>query len=234
MHNLENLIQAIPPAVFAAGGATLSPSSPLDHLPSFSLLASHTYPTAVPPPSLNTIPLINPSTHFTPGTSESSSQATASAFGYQNTANSEVSASEHLSEQTARMSLSSSYIYVDDEGFTRWQGETSGLPILDLLIERYHSSPKMERDPSPQPDWSNVGSSNSDGTWFPDRNTHRTDMNPERIWKLVTSFITPDLMDRYVHVLGHSSTNLLMYKSCTMLFIDFILLDAFPPRPDFS
>ncbi|KAN0128261.1 Fungal specific transcription factor domain containing protein [Lactarius tabidus] len=198
MHHLENLIQAIPPAVFAAGGTALSPSSPFDcHLP-FPLLPSHTYRTAVPPPSLNTIPLINPSTHFTLGTSESSSQATAPAFGYQNTANCEASASEHPSEQTARMSLSSSYIYVDDEGFTRWQGETSGLPILDLLIERHHRSPKMERDPSPQHDWSNVDFSNPDGTWFPDRITHRTDMNPERIWKLVTSFIAPDLMDSLV------------------------------------
>jgi hypothetical protein len=28
-----------------------------------------------------------------------------------------------------------SHLYVDNEGFTRWQGETSGLPVLDLLIE---------------------------------------------------------------------------------------------------
>ena len=236
MHHLESLIQAIPPAVFAAGGAALSPSSPSNHHHSFPSLPSHTYPTAVPPPSLNTIPLINPSTHFTLGTNGSSSQATAPAFGYRSTANGEASASEHPSEESARMSLSSSYIYVDDEGFTRWQGETSGLPILDLLVERHHSSPKTERDPSPQRDWSNGGSSNPEDTWFPDRTTHRTDMNPESIWKLVTSFITPDLMDRYVHAvyLDRCCTNLLMDKSCTMLFIDFILLDAFPPRPDFS
>ena len=236
MHHLESLIQAIPPAVFAAGGAALSPSSPSNRHPSSPLLPGHTYPTAVPPPSLNTIPLINPSTHFTLGTNESSSQATAPAFGYLSTANGEASTSEHPSEESARMSLSSSYIYVDDEGFTRWQGETSGLPILDLLIDRHHCSPKTVRDPSPQRDWSNGGSSNLEDTWFPDRTTHRTDMIPERVWKLVTSFITPDLMDRYVLVvyLGHCCTNLLMGKSRTMLFIDFILLDAFSPRPDFS
>lgn len=236
MHHLEILIQAIPPAVFAASGAALSPSSPADSYPSFPLLTSSTYPTAVPPPSLNGIPLINPSTHFTLGTNESSSQATASAFGRQSMANNEASASEHPSEESARMSLSSSYIYVDDEGFTRWQGETSGLPLLDLLVEQHHPLSKRERDPSPQQDWSNRGTSNSEGTWFPDRTTHRTDVNPEKIWKLVTSFITPDLMDRYVHVvyLAHCSTNLLMDKSCTRLFIHFILLDAFPPPPDFS
>lgn len=201
MHHLESLIQAIPPAVFAAGGAALSPSSPFDRHPSFPLLPNHTYPTAIPPPSLNAIPLINPSTHFTLGTNgsrQSSPQATAPPFGYQSTANGDVLALDHPSGETARMSLSSSYIYVDDEGFTRWQGETSGLPILDLLIERHHPSPKKERDPSPQHDWSGGGSSNPDNAWFPDRTTHRTDMNPERIWKLVTSFIAPDLMDSLV------------------------------------
>ncbi len=238
MHHLESLIQAIPPAVFAAGGAALSPSSPFDRHPSFPLLPNHNYPTAVPPPSLSAIPLINPSTHFTlkpNGPCQSSPRATAPSSDYQSTANGEASASEHPSEETARMSLSSSYIYVDDEGFTRWQGETSGLPILDLLIERHHPSPKKEREPSPRYDWSNGSSSNPDSTWFPGRTTHRTDMNPERIWRLVTSFVVPDLMDRYVHVayLDYCSANLLMDKSCTVLFIDLILLDAFPSRPNF-
>lgn len=233
MHHLESLIQAIPPAVFAAGGAAPSPSSPFDHHPSFPLLSNHTYPTAIPPPSLNAIPLINPSNHFTLGTNgsrQSSPPATAPPFGYQSTA------SEHPFEENARMSLSSSYLYVDDEGFTRWQGETSGLPILDLLVERHHNSPKEKRDPSPQHDWSNGGSSNPDSTWFPDRTTHRTETNPERIWKLVTSFIAPDLMDRYVHAVyhGHCGTNRLIDKPCTMLFIDLILLVALPPCPNFS
>ncbi|KAI0266452.1 fungal-specific transcription factor domain-containing protein [Gloeopeniophorella convolvens] len=201
MHHLESLIQAIPPAVFAAGGAATTPSSPFDPHPSFPLVSNHTYPAAVPPPSLSVIPLMNPSTHFTLGTNgsrQSSPQAVASPFGYQGTALGEASTSDHASEEIARMALSSSYLYVDDEGFTRWQGETSGLPILDLLIERHNPPPKKERDPSPQQDWSNGVSSSSDSTWFPDRTTHRTDMNPERIWKLITSFIAPDLMDSLV------------------------------------
>ncbi len=41
-----------------------------------------------------------------------------------------------LAEETARMSVSPSYLYLDDEGYTRWQGETSGLPLLDFLVER--------------------------------------------------------------------------------------------------
>jgi hypothetical protein len=188
MHHLESLIQAIPPAVFAAGGAAPSPSSPFDHHPSVSLLSDHTYPAAIPPPSLTMTPLMNPSTHFT------------LPFARRGTADGDLSTSDGPSEETARMSLSSSYLYVDDEGFTRWQGETSGLPILDLLIERYHLSPKREPESSPRRELSNGNSSNSDNIWFPDRTTpHRIDMNPERIWKLVTSLIAPDLMDRYAY-----------------------------------
>jgi hypothetical protein len=216
MHHLESLIQAIPPAVFAAGGAALASSSSFDHRPSYALLPNHTYPAAIPPPSLSVIPLTNPSTHFTHVANRSrpsSPQAVAISFGYQGTANNDASAPDNLSEETARMSLSSSYLYVDDEGFTRWQGETSGLPILDLLVERHHTPPKRERDSSPRGDLSNNETSYSDSTWFPDRETHHcTDTNPERNWKLVTSFIVPDLMDRYVYVIhpNHCSVDLFM------------------------
>lgn len=172
MHHLESLIQAIPPAVFAAGGsALLSPSSPPDNQPSVPLLQNHLYQAAIPPPSLTMTPLMNPSTHFA------------------------LPANQVNPDEIARMSLSSSYLYVDDEGFTRWQGETSGLPILDLLIERHHSSPRNEHD-SNSPATVVIY---ADSTWFPDRTVHHlADMNPEQLWKLVTSFIPPDLMDRYV------------------------------------
>lgn len=242
MHHLESLIQAIPPAVFAAGGATFSSSSSssFDHRPSYPQLPNHTYPAAIPPPSLSVIPLTNPSTHFTlvANKSRSSSpQAVAIPFGDQGAANNDASAPDNLSEETARMSLSSSYLYVDDEGFTRWQGETSGLPILDLLIERHRSPSEKERDSSPRGDVSNNDSSYSDSTWFPDRETHyHTDLNPERNWKLVTSFIVPDLMDRYVYAVrsSHCIADLLVGQSCTVLLVDIILPDAVPSPPNFS
>ena len=178
MHHLESLIQAIPPAVFAASGSALSPSSPLDNQPSVPLLQNYLYQAAIPAPSLTTTPLMNPSTHFALATNQVNP------------------------DKIARMSLSSSYLYVDDEGFTRWQGETSGLPILDLLIERHHSSPKNEHD-SNSPATVVIC---ADSTWFPDRIVHHlADMNPEQLWKLITSFIPHDLMDRYVFV---------VYPSC--------------------
>ena len=173
MHHLESLIQAIPSAVFAAGGSALSPSSPPENQPSEPLLQNHLYQAVIPPPSITMTPLMNPSTHFALATNQVNP------------------------DEIARMSLSSSYLYVDDEGFTRWQGETSGLPILDLLIERHHSSPKNERD-SNSPEAVVIY---TDSRWFPDRTVHHlADMNPERLWKLVTSFLPPDLMDRYVFV----------------------------------
>jgi hypothetical protein len=142
-------------------------------------------------------PLMNPSTHFAFAANQVNPQAVTLPFIYQEMASDNASASIVTSDEIARMSLSSSYLYVDDEGFTRWQGETSGLPILDLLIERHHSSPKNEHDPN-SPAKVVIY---ADSTWFPDRTVHHlADMNPERLWKLVTSFIPPDLMDRYVVV----------------------------------
>jgi len=195
MHNLESLIQAIPPAVFAAGGSALSPSSPSDNQPSVPLLQNHLYQAAIPPPSLTMTPLMNPSTHFALAANQVNPQAVTLPFIYQETANGDAPASVITPDEIARMSLSSSYLYVDDEGFTRWQGETSGLPILDLLIERHHLSPKNEHD-SNSPATVVIY---ADSTWFPDRTVHHlADMNPERLWKLVTSVIPPDLMDSLV------------------------------------
>jgi len=197
MHHLESLIRVIPPAVFAAGGSALSPSSPPDTQPSVPLPHNHLYQAATPPPSLTVTPLINPSTHFALAANQVNPQVVTLPFIYQERANDDATGSAITPDEIARMSLSSSYLYVDDEGFTRWQGETSGLPILDLLIERHHSSPKNEHGSNFPRQWS----SSANSTWFPDRTIHHlADMNPERLWKIVTSFIPPDLMDRCVYV----------------------------------
>ena len=96
------------------------------------------------------------------------------------------------------MSLASSYLYFDDEGYTRWQGETSGLPILDLLVERHAVVPKADPDRVAMPPQQQWKGQNGNGLsdWFPDRQPRRTETNPEHIWKLITSFIVPELMDR--------------------------------------
>jgi hypothetical protein len=192
MHHLETLIQAIPPAVFNAGGpGVVSPSSDsASPLPPF---IPHSYPSGVPPPSLHVFPLLNPSTHFPeskPGERQPSpNSAFRSLLGPHGS-----SSTDQLNGESSRMSLSA-YLYFDDEGYTRWQGETSGLPLLDVLVER--RNPPNHREQSPQTDasWSKNGNS---ADWFPNRIPRRADINPETLWRLITSYIVPEVMDRCV------------------------------------
>ena len=211
MQQLETLIQAIPPQVFAGAGALGAglPQSPVD--PSTSPHASfasstHIFPTAVPPPSLTAYPLINPSTFFGPVKpgSRNASPGTGFRVGSSN------GGVESFGEETSRMPLASSYLYFDDEGYTRWQGETSGMPILDLLVERRRSVAKPEPDgPALAHSWANA-QAQAINDWFPDRPQRRTETNPEVIWTLVTSFIKSDLMDRWVLVLLSLVTRLIV------------------------
>jgi hypothetical protein len=178
MRQLETLIQAIPPSVFAAvsngiplpaewsdtseSGPSAKPSISLDSLP-----------TGVPPPSLTSFPLKNPSTRFVPS-SASSGKSHASSPG----------AMDQLVEDSARLSLAPSYLYFDDKGFTRWQGETSGLPLLDLLVLARTSPQEDGKTPTEN--------------WFPERSPQRSEVDPETMWKTVTSVIEPSLMDACV------------------------------------
>ena len=105
---------------------------------------------------------------------------------------------DRLAEETARMSLSPSYLYLDDEGYTRWQGETSCLPLLDLLVERHKVVTKQDPDVAMHHHAALTSEHPPATDWFPDRTARRQANNPEVVWKLVTSFIAPDLMDRCV------------------------------------
>lgn len=238
MQHLESLIQSIPAAVFAAGGATgagaggaggaaLPLNNPLLQQPTqqvtaddpnaipiapFMCPASGPYSSGVPPPSLHVFPLTNPSTHFKrdgPAYVDERGRSPIRSFNgpfsvhpasllehhhhhHQHNHN-----HNHLGgEEASKLSLTASYLYIDDEGYTRWQGETSGLPVLDLLVERHSlngeaaSSPRFGSSPTTE------SGKGSDIDWFPDRKLKRTDMNPQALWGLVTSSIAPDLMDR--------------------------------------
>lgn len=204
MHQLETLIQAIPPAVFAAGGL-----SPPQHLTLDQNIASplstfasidHSFPSGVPPPSLHVFPLTNPSTHFTtqpprgsPG-QDSPTTVFRSIVG-QSSHLQNGFAADHSFEESSR--IHASYLYFDDEGYTRWQGETSGLPLLDLLLEHHPSVKSEKENGTPDPNWANNQSPSPNATtWFPNRTPRRTDINPETLWRLITSYIVPELMDR--------------------------------------
>ncbi|KAH8078750.1 fungal-specific transcription factor domain-containing protein [Cristinia sonorae] len=226
MHHLETLIQAIPPAVFAAGGVLGNPpvpSSPID--PASNAHASfasskHDFPAGVPPPSLSTFPLMNPSTYFAP-TKPASRQPSPNA-GLPTPGFNSAVAHDHLADDLARMSLSASYLYFDDEGYTRWQGETSGLPLLDLLVERHRVVTKPEPDTPVQSNWSlPTPQSPQANDWFPGRTARRTNNNPEVVWKLVTSVIAPDLMDSLVQCYLSTSYYLMPFLHVPSFLADY-------------
>lgn len=107
-----------------------------------------------------------------------------------------------LTEETSRMSLNASYLYFDDEGYTRWQGETSGLPFLDLLVER-HTVPEAQAMNEPSPARPEPGKT-AEPQWFPNRTPRRTSVKPQTIWSMITATIAPELLDRYVSTLAAS------------------------------
>ncbi|KAL0959028.1 hypothetical protein HGRIS_014335 [Hohenbuehelia grisea] len=234
MHHLETLIQAIPPAVFAAtaGAPPVNASTPSSD-PSTSPVApfmypAHTFPMGVPPPSLHVFPLTNPSTHFKPTPdmkagemAQSPISAFSSLFTSRNTA--QFTTPDQLAEETSRMSLTASYLYFDDEGNTRWQGETSGLPLLDLLVE-HHAVPEG-RDPA---ETSSNSSQSADrptnGTntdYFPNRKPRRTDVNPQTLWRLITSSIVPELMDSLVQCYLSTSYYILPFLHVPTFLADY-------------
>jgi hypothetical protein len=123
------------------------------------------YPNGVPPPSLSSNPLMGPSAHFP---------------------------LDDLAEATGRLNLASSYLYFDDEGSTRWQGETSGLPLLDLLVDRLlpdrsDSTPVTPVNATHTPISQRSPESNpARSDWFPDRALKTVESNPQTFWKLIS------------------------------------------------
>ena len=196
MYHLEKLIQAIPSTVFAAG-------VPQGHLPDSptSCLVPTMFPdgtrSGVLPPSLHVFPLTNPSTHFTYDAKvderhnsrrNSINQLPGSSYCFSPSKNPDYSSDDRYS----KASLTASYLYFDDEGYTRWQGEASGLPLLDLLAERHTPAASAEqRDPATGIECA----ANPD--WFPNRQPRRSDVDPQTFWRLITSYIAPKFMDRY-------------------------------------
>ena len=151
MRQLEQLIQAIPPSVFAANGLVnpTATSSPQPSTVGTTFPQSpRTYPSSVPPPHLNSYPLTNPSLRFTTNGNRSDEHGSIPTSPNPLLRNSPpegatpvvpgcADPTEKFVGSTRRPSLSPSYMYLDDAGYPRWQGETSGLPFLDSLLERH-------------------------------------------------------------------------------------------------
>ncbi|KAK2467633.1 hypothetical protein APHAL10511_000488 [Amanita phalloides] len=239
MQHLESLIQSIPAAVFAAnGGGVLQSPLPgaADHtaLPVAPFMypsSSGFSPRGVPPPSLHVFPLTNPSTHFKRDASyDERGRSPVRSFGpFLNgsfSVSSATSSLDPLADDPSKLSLTASYLYIDDEGYTRWQGETSGLPVLDLLVERHalsNHNHNQNGSLSPQLGSPTDGSmkANHDLDWFPDRKPRRMDMNPQALWGHITSTISPDLMDSLVQCYLSTSYYILPFLHVPTFLADY-------------
>ncbi|KAG2004857.1 nuclear protein [Coprinopsis cinerea AmutBmut pab1-1] len=214
MNHLESLISAIPAAVFAAGGQMAAvqghSASDIASSPLLPFMHPTGLPSGVPPPSLHVFPLMNPSTHFTQSNNDSS-HIRRESFGSLLSQPYNITP-DQLAEETSKMSLTASYLYFDDEGYTRWQGETSGLPVLDLLVERHSTREKQDSKTYTDP---------SAVEWFPNRQPRRTDVNPQTLWRLITSYIVPDLMDSLVQCYLSTSYYILPFLHVPTFLADY-------------
>lgn len=101
--------------------------------------------------------------------------------------------------------LASSYLYLDDQGSARWQGEMSGFPLLDVLLGHEHeTSTSRHNSESPRNKSPNVTTMTDDddqaaspapSDWFPDRQSIQDSVRPQDVWSLISVVISPELMD---------------------------------------
>ncbi|KAG8886071.1 hypothetical protein FRB97_007947 [Tulasnella sp. 331] len=184
MQQIEALVNALPSGLFNGTGIPdASPTTP------HGISALIGTPMGVPPPSLSTHTLVNPARHFmSPILTQISYDAV-------------VPSLDHTVAP-----LASSYLYLDDQGSTRWQGEMSGFPLLDILIEHEHDvSSSQHHSESPESTSPGVATMADDepstpapDDWFPDRESIKEIVRPEEIWAMISGVISPDLMDSLV------------------------------------
>ena len=196
LRRLESLVNAIPSTVYTAGDVT----APTTSIPS----APFTDPSGVsddgvPPSSAHVFPVTGLSTYFTcnPETQDVQHNPQTNLHGFY----SQIQDPDQLAEAVSRMSLITSYLYYDDEGCTRWQGETLGFPILELLADHHVlARNRLTADRHSYPATSHLLGDKlvNESNLFFNRTMGPTGTNPHTMWKLTMSSIEPGLMDRCV------------------------------------
>lgn len=190
MQQIESFIHALPAGLFS-GTAFDEPTTPIKPQSGTSTPLN-----LVAPSTLSSHRLINPSRFFPPLTS-----TMADSDVYED--------ATHLQQPSHTaypIPLASSYLYLDDQGSTRWQGEMSGFPLLDILIEQREAAAMKQADSpaSSKPSPTLAPESEADATspaphdWFPDRQRVQESVRPEDVWMMIASVIQPDLMDKSV------------------------------------
>lgn len=190
MQQIESFIHALPAGLFSGGGFD-EPTTPVR-----TQSGSSTPLNPVAPSSLSSHRLINPSRFFPP---------LESSLGNSN-AYEDATHLHQPSHAAYPVPLASSYLYLDDQGSTRWQGEMSGFPLLDILIEHREAAAMKQADSpaSSKPSPTLAAESEADAAsptphdWFPDRKRVQDSVRPEDVWMMIANVIQPDLMDKSV------------------------------------
>jgi hypothetical protein len=186
MRQLETLIEAIPPAVFAAAQTGGFANGPTPAPPPLPAAALHT-------------PVAGPAGHFSSG---APTPALPSLLQQRLARPADGGAADADFAALAPPSM----FFVDAQGHTRWHGETSGLPLLDFLVDAHAYRPRFNphassRDavqeveggqhppagPSSGSSPASSGGQEADGEGA-----------PEVIWMTITRVIPAGLMDECV------------------------------------
>lgn len=209
MQQIESFIHALPAGLFSGGGFD-EPTTPIK-----PQSGSSTPLNPVAPSSLSSHRLINPSRFFPP---------LESSLGNSNVYEDATHLHQH-SHAAYPVPLASSYLYLDDHGSTRWQGEMSGFPLLDILIEHREAAAMKQADSpaSSKPSPTLAAESEADAAsptphdWFPDRKRVQDSVRPEDVWMMIANVIQPDLMDNLV----------LLWLKTTYYLMPFIHIPSF-------
>ncbi|KAI0071201.1 hypothetical protein K474DRAFT_1679582 [Panus rudis PR-1116 ss-1] len=199
-------------------GSVASPQVPSSSAQASFAQSTHTYPSGVPPPSLNNFPLMNPSTFFGPSNPAPSSRHSSpqGSFPHHPPASrltGSTSISDQLPDETSRMSGKSlSLLRRRRRHKVATTKQDPDGPVANAQRQSWLANEQQQQQQQQQQQASD---------WFPDRTARRTDINPEVIWKLVTSFIAPDLMDSLVQCYLSTSYYLMPFLHVPSFLADY-------------
>jgi hypothetical protein len=183
------------------------------------------------PPAARDTPLTNPSAHFGCPSGTVPVQCSKPAA-------SKADPVAELTEGAARLRLRfagapPSLFFVDARGYTRWHGESSGLPLLDYLMDKHSVRPAQDAPPAAGSASSGSSDVSSEGSppGIPligpeDAPVADPDYGaPEAMWAMITKIIPAELMDECacrIHMRDHADVPAVSSAtSCARLTIFF-------------
>ena len=197
MHQLETRIQAIPPSIFTAGlNAAQHPMSESAMSSPLSTFASvnHTIPYGVPPPSLHSYPLTNPSIHFTTQPTRNGSRISTGESKHGCSCCHVFPVFVSARQPWIRMSSGGACTHVPFHivSLFRSRGHPMarrdiGSSLLDLLLKNHTPIRSDTEKASLVLTWANRPPNGSNVTWFPNRTPRQPNVKGDTLWRLITS-----------------------------------------------